>query len=285
MHQPAHALSPQTASPVISPGDVADLAALARDLVGITLTDRKAEFLMARLGRRLAANGLSDYVAYRRLVRDSRAEQVAFAEALTTHTTSFFRERAQYDWLQSTGFPELHAANPRRDLVVWSAASSTGQEGYTALMSAQLARDAGLWNLGVRLIGSDVSRPVVRLAAQAVYTTEQIAGIPADLRRRFLLSSRKRDGRHRIVPDLRERASWRLGNLSTGEGLDGIAADVAFLRNVLIYFDEEVRARVVDNVYRRLRPGGYLLTGHTEAAHARRDGLEVVRPSIYRKVS
>jgi len=53
---------------------------------------------------------------------------------------------------------------------------------------------------------------------------------------------------------------------------------------VLIYFDEEIRTRVIDNVYRRLRPGGILMMGHTEASHARRDGLELVRPSIYRKV-
>ena len=99
------------------------------------------------------------------------------------------------------------------------------------------------------------------------------------------MTSKKGDGRHRIVPDLRERASWRIGNLTTGEGLEGISADVIFLRNVLIYFDEENRKKVIENVYRRLRPGGYLLTGHTEAAHARRDGLEVIRPSIYRKVS
>ncbi len=284
MSHSALAPTPQNASPVITPADVADLAALARDLVGITLTDRKAEFLMARLARRLAATGMQDYPSYRRLVRESRVEQTAFAEALTTHTTSFFRERAQYDWLLKTGFAELHAAEPRRDLVVWSAACSTGQEGYTALMVAQQARDAGLWNLGVRLIGSDISRPVVRIAAQGVYPNDQIASIPDDLRRRFLLSSRNRDGRCRIVPELRQRASWRIGNLVTGDGLDGISADVVFLRNVLIYFDDEVRARVLDNIFRRLRPGGYLLTGHTESGHAKRDGLQTIRPSILRKV-
>lgn len=284
MSQVAPTPTPRTAAPVITPADVADLAVLARELVGITLTDRKTEFLMARLGRRLAATGQPDYAAYRRLVRGNPAEQTAFAEALTTHTTSFFRECAQYDWLRETGFSELHAREPGRDLVIWSAASSTGQEGYSALMVAQQARDAGLWDLRVRLIGSDISRPVVRLAAHAIYSTDQIAGIPDDLRRRFLLSSRNGDGRHRIVPDLRQRASWRTGNLATGAGLDGIAADIVFLRNVLIYFDEEVRSRVLENVFRRLRPGGYLLTGHTEAAHAKRDGLRTLRPSILQKV-
>ena len=271
----------------LTPQDIEGLIILARSLVGITLTDRKAEFLAARLGRRLAANGLSDYAAYRRQLQNDPAERVAFTEALTTHTTSFFREKAQYDWLLAEGLPALSAGGAlrKRDLVIWSAACSTGQEGYTALVVGMQARDRGLWDVNPRLIGTDVSRPVLLQAAQAVYSRRDIEGIPETLRQRFLLSSRKDPDRLRIVPELRALATWRQANLATGEGLDGIAADVVFLRNVLIYFDEEIRTRVIDNVFRRLRPGGYLLTGHTEASHARREGLEIVRPSIYRKVA
>ena len=270
----------------LRPEDVRQLVALARVVVGITIDDRKTEFLSGRLGRRLVANGLTSYADYCRLLQTDAAERTAFGEALTTHTTSFFREKAQYDWLLSEGLPELDKSGhlKQRELVIWSAACSTGQEGYTALMVAHQARDRGLWTVNPRLIGTDVSRPVVRQAAQAVYSRQETEGIPIDLRRRFLLSAKTTDGVYRIVPELRAQSSWRQANLATGAGLDGIAADVVFLRNVLIYFDEEIRNRVIDNVCRRLRPGGFLMSGHTEAAHARRDGLELVRPSIFRKV-
>jgi chemotaxis protein methyltransferase CheR len=269
------------------PEDIRQLVAFARSAVGITVSDRKTEFLAGRLGRRLAARGLTSYADYCRLLETDPAERLAFGEALTTHTTSFFREKAQYDWLLSEGLPELDAGGrlKQRELVIWSAACSTGQEGYTALMVAHQARDRGLWSLNPRLIGTDVSRPVIRQAAQAVYSRQETEGIPLDLRRRFLLSSKKMEGVCRIVPELRSQSAWKQANLASGDGLDGIAADVVFLRNVLIYFDEEIRTRVLDNVCRRLRPGGLLMTGHTEASHARRDGLELVRPSIFRKVA
>ncbi len=277
----------QPSSLPLQPEDVKQLVALARVVVGITVNDRKTDFLTGRLGRRLAANGLASYAEYCRLLRTSAVERVAFGEALTTHTTSFFREKAQYDWLLTEGLPELEEKGQvkQRDLLIWSAACSTGQEGYSALMVVHQARDRGLWGLKPRLIGTDVSRTVVRQATSAVYSKQEVEGIPIDLRRRFLLSSKTTSGVFRIAPELRAQSTWRAANLASGEGLDGIAADVVFLRNVLIYFDEEIRTRVLDNVYRRLRPGGFLMTGHTEAAHARRDGLELVRPSIYRKVA
>ena len=286
LHMPLHDFRSASVAPP-RPEDIVDLARHAYRLTGIALGERKGEFLVARLSRRLSARGLSDWALYRTLLTEDAAEQTAFAEALTTHTTSFFREQAQYDWLLSDGLGELY---PRpgglaRELVFWSAACSTGQEGYTALMVADHAREQGLWELRTRLIGTDISRPVLRVAAQAIYPTSQIESIPPRLRPRVLLSARNGDGRHRIVQDLRRRAAWRQANLVTGHGLDGISADVAFLRNVLIYFDTDTRMRVLDNVFARLRIGGFLLVGHTEAAHARRAGLELVRPSIYRKVS
>ena len=273
--------------PAVAPSaeDVAGLAAWARRLTGITLRDRKAEFLSARLGKRLAAHGLADWGAYRRILAEDPVEQVAFSEALTTHTTSFFREKAQYDWLLEEGFPALLGASAgrRREIAIWSAACSTGQEGWTALMVAEQARLRGQTGLEARLIGTDLSRPVLRTAAQAIYPEAQIEGIPTALRPRVLLSSKVGERRYRIVPELRRRATWRQVNLASGDGLDGISADVVFLRNVLIYFDHEVRKTVIDNVFRRLNPGGFLLVGHTEAGHVRRDGLDSVRPSILRK--
>lgn len=275
--------SPQIA---ITPEDTRELVSLVRSLTGITLSERKGEFLTARLGKRLVANGIADYSSYRKFLRGDATERTAFAEALTTHTTSFFREKTQYDWLLNEGFPELekngHAR--QRELVFWSAACSTGQEGYTTLMVAELARARGNRSPNARLIGTDISRPVLRTAAQAVYSQEQIEGIPEDLRRQFLLSSKSGTVRHRIVPELRAKSTWRQANLSDGAGLDGISADVVFLRNVLIYFDEQIRTLVIGNILRRLRPGGFLLTGHTEASLVRSDMLSLIRPSIYRKV-
>jgi len=259
---------------------------MARDLVGISLDERKTDFLLGRLNRRLAFNGLNSYSEYIELVKKDAAEKLAFAEALTTHTTSFFREKLQYDWLMNEGLPELCRGTKKSDdLTVWSAACSTGQEGYSALFVLHQFFDNTPHCSNFRVIGTDISRPVIRRAATAVYSGREVADIPTELRRKFLMESVKSPDVFRIVPELRKQTKWKKANLATTEGLDGISADIVFLRNVLIYFDPGTRETIIDNIYRRLRPGGFFFTGHTEASQVRREGLEVIRPSIFRKVS
>jgi chemotaxis protein methyltransferase CheR len=265
--------------------DFAGLAAIARREAGLALDGGKTDFLRSRRAPRLAASGATDYRAYRALLDRDPAERTRFVEALTTHTTSFFREAEQYAWLEAEGLPALLArgAGLGRDLVFWSAACSTGQEGWSALMVAERMRVERRVPLRARLIGTDIARPVLAHAARAVYSAEEVEGIPRALRPHVLLSARNGDGRCRIVPHLRAAATWQQANLTEPRDLDGLEADVIFLRNVLIYFDAPTRARVVEALVRRLRPGGFLLTGHTEAGAARVPGLATMRPSIHRK--
>ncbi|MEE4209176.1 MAG: CheR family methyltransferase [Parvularcula sp.] len=209
-------------------------------------------------------------------------ERTHFAEAMVTHTTSFFREAPQFDWLLAEELPRLARERPGRRISIWSAACSTGQEGYTALIAARMAEISLGVSLDTALIGTDLSRTALQQAARAIYTAQQTESIPAAIRSEVLLSSREGPDRIRIVPELRRRATWRRANLATAEGLDGIKADIAFLRNVLIYFDAEVRGSVLDKVCNNLEPGAVLFVGHTEAAQVRHPGLTAIRPSILR---
>lgn len=271
----------------IDPVTLAAFARLAQDLGGILIAPGKEDFLVARLGPRLAALGLGEFSAYAAHLQSPSgdAERVRFIECLTTHTTRFFRERPQYDWLRDAGFPglEMDGAGLRRDLVIWSAACSSGQELYSALMTAAMLGERDGVELRLRGVGTDLSRAILALAERAIYPREEITDIPEDMRRRFLLSARNGGDRVRIGPDLRRRARWAQANLAEGTGLPAIRADVAMLRNVLIYFDAATRDRVLRNVIARIAPGGYLLTGHSETIDPRHYGLTPVRPSIYRK--
>ena len=270
--------------PRLKPEEVTALTSVALREAGINLHGGKIEFLQSRLGKRVLVRKLDSFAAYGRLLEHDAEERRHFVEALTTHTTSFFREAAQYRWLQEEGFAALQAnAGRRNDLLFWSAACSTGPEGWSALMVSEKARKSHAMHQRFRLIGTDISRRVLKVASDAVYPANEVAGVPQDMRKLFLLSSRNGDGRCRIAPELRQLAQWRQANLVEGTGLEGIEADVVFLRNVLIYFDAPTQAQVVDNVVRRLRPGGFLFTGHTETAF-RRSNLQPIVPSIYGKV-
>ena len=280
--------APTQTIPLLHEKDLKRLALIADREAGISLGPDRTDFLVARLSGRLAANGMSDFEPYCDLLErpDGQAEVRVFLESITIHTTSFFRERGHYDWLRSTGFKMLweQGAGHTRDLVIWSAACSIGAELYTAMITCMAARDDNLPGLRFQGIGTDLSRQVVRIAENAVYSAEEIMGIPNELRPACLLSSKASDGRYRIVPELRKRTTWRTGNLSHGGTLGPIQADVVMLRNVLIYFDEATQARVISNVLERMRPGGFLLTGHSETATARDQSLKVIRPTIYQKV-
>ncbi|MEM0989662.1 MAG: CheR family methyltransferase [Pseudomonadota bacterium] len=270
-----------------TPSDIARLNAISSREAGIILGPDKADFLSARLSRIVKSVTPEGYGAYCGLLEGAGGSDHVrtFLEAIATHTTSFFREKGQYEWLDSTGFRELWdmGAGKARDLVIWSAACSTGQELYTAMLQAKASSKGDLASLRVKGVGTDLSQSVVAGARRAVYDTTEISGIPLELRKTYLLSAKSGDGRHRIGPEIRALTDWRTANLTKRESLSGIEADVVFLRNVLIYFDEPTQVAVLRNVLSRLRPGGFLLTGHSETASAREIGLSVVRPAIYRK--
>ncbi|MEM9781127.1 MAG: protein-glutamate O-methyltransferase CheR [Pseudomonadota bacterium] len=259
---------------------------MIRRRAGIELDENCGAFLRARLGARLTGLNEADFTAYvARLGRDP-GEQRWCVEALTTHTTSFFRERSQFDWLNDKGVPALleQRASNREPLTLWSAACSTGQEGYTALMTVVDAlRRQGRDSVATRLVGTDISRRVLSEAQRGIYQGAEASSVPEDLAERYLMRSRSGDGRVRIVPELRKRAAWTIGNLAEDDKLPSIAADIVFVRNVLIYFSAETRARVLANVIKRLRPNGYLLVGHAEAGGARHPDLIMLCPSIFMK--
>jgi chemotaxis protein methyltransferase CheR len=277
--QRAH-LYQENALPQLRPDQIPALAAVAYQAAGIRLDAGKLDFLQTRLFQRVLDSKAFTFRAYIDLLEGDEEERQTFVEALTVHTTSFFRESAQYDWLLSTGLPEMTLRGT--NIVIWSAACSTGQEGWTSLMVAEAyRRDTGR-NFTCRLIGTDISKAVLEKAERAIYQQQDVDNIATKTIAAYFLRARNQDGRYRIVPALRRSAEWRWGNLATGKGMAGIQANVAFLRNVLIYFDSATKDRVVDRVVRGIRPGGYLLTGHSETGFKHPD-LVTVGPSIYQK--
>lgn len=278
---------PQASPGRIAPDALATLSRLAASEGALAIGPDREDFLVARLGPRLGALGIGDFTSYARLLESAagRVERARFIEALTTHTTRFFRERVQFDWLRDAGFPslELTGAGLRRDLVIWSAACSSGQELFSAMMTAATIGEHDGVERRLRGVGTDLSRSVLATAERAVYAREEVVDIPDTMRRRFLLSARDDSGRVRIGPELRRRVRWAQANLAEAGSLPALSADVALLRNVLIYFDPGTRERVLRNVIARIAVGGYLVTGHSESIDPRRYALSPVRPSIYRK--
>lgn len=275
--------------PRMNMAEAQTLCRIAHEEAGVAIDPEKRSFLEMRVGRRLREIGCQDYRLYLQLLEGPtrRGERARLVEALTTHTTSFFREKAHFDWLAEEGLPALieRGAGEGAPLTIWSAACSLGSEMWTAAMVVDRRLRTLRPDCDWAVIGTDISRRILKRAAQAVFSADEVADLPEDFRRDYLLRSRPgaQPARLRIVPRLRSRARLAHANLVNLSPTLNLMADVVFLRNVLIYFSPEDQQRTVAQVIARLRPGGFLLTGHSESLATIPDGLRQVASSIYRK--
>ena len=252
------------------------------DKSGITLGPSKEALVAARVGKRMRTLGMQDYRQYLDYVLDDRSgdETVQLLDAISTNVTSFYREPDHFKFLAAA--VRKWIAQGQRKLRIWSAASSTGEEPYTIAMTLlEAVKEPGV---DMKILATDISTRVLRICTAGAYEAAKLTGVPAELRDRYFEACR--DG-----GDLRYVARQRLKNLITFGRLNlahppypmAGPFDVVFCRNVMIYFDNEVRRRLLTEVGRLLRPGGYLLVGHAESLTGMLIDLKIVRPSIYQR--
>jgi len=277
-------------TPSIGRAEAEMICRLLRDRSGIAIPPEKTSFLEQRLGRRMRDSGHADIHSYLATLSgpDGATEAQRMVEALTTHTTGFFRDASQFNWLRDDGLPALVGAGAGidRPLLVWSAAASTGAEMWTAAMVVDRFVQSRRPGLQWSVAGSDVSRRILRRASRAVFDADEIADLPEDFRSEYLLRAKgetRSRALYRIAPELRRRARLYWANLAEGGPPLQDEADVVFLRNVLIYFDSDATEAALTSVLSQLKPGGFLLTGHTECLNPLPPGLTQISSSIFRK--
>jgi chemotaxis protein methyltransferase CheR len=212
-----------------------------------------------RLRERLVSLGLRSFAEYYHYVRfeeRGRGELDEAMDLITINETYFFREAYQLRAYKNEVLPML----ARDKLAVWSAGCSTGEEVYSIAIAS---RESGAAPRGIRIFGSDISRRCVAAARRGVYGASAFRATPPEARKRWFVD--KSDGAH-VIDDL--RALCHFGQLNLMDTLRTAVVgrvDVIFCRNVLIYFDEVARRRVIDMFYERLSPGGFLFLGHSES--------------------
>lgn len=243
---------------------------------GVSLPDSKVALVRGRLTRRLGATGVDSFAAYQDLIHRNSAERQNAIDLLTTNETYFFREPKHFEFLRTT---LLSASQGMRDVSVWSAACSSGEEVYSLAMLLADLRGKRDWHV----LGSDLSTRVLEKARTGHYSMARTDGIPRNYLQQYCLKGKgSQQGTLLVARELRERTSFQQINLNTT--LPSIGPfDVIFLRNVMIYFSPETKAEVVARVAQKLKPGGYLFIGHSESLQGCNPGLQLLQPSVYRK--
>ena len=264
--------------PGITDAEFAQFQRLIYQIAGISLADAKKVLLVGRLGKRLKALNLPSFGAYYKYVASDQEvqERQTMVDLLTTNETYFFREEAHFDFLRQTIVSE-HPAGVALD--IWSGASSTGEEIYTlAMVLADELGPDGLWTI----LGSDISTHVLGIAQRGQYWLDRMRGLPqAYLRKYCLKGVRTQEGSFIIDPALRRHTRFMQVNLNAALPEIG-KFHVIFLRNVMIYFDNDTKRKVVARMVEKLRPGGYFIVGHSESLNGINATLKPVKPTIYR---
>lgn len=242
---------------------------LLRDLInegaGLYFEDDSQYLFERRLSERLIQLELSSFDEYYKLLRfgaRGAAELDEAIERLLTKETYLFRQEYQLDSFEHEVLPKLRRELAgRRQLTVWSAGCSTGEEAYTLAIIIERSGLFEGWD--VRVIGSDISRKNLATARRGVYRENSFRTTTPEARRAYFTET---DEGWAISDRVRRLCHFAQLNL-----LDGARAaivgrvHVVFCRNVLIYFDIVSRRKVIDHFYERLSPGGYLFLGHSES--------------------
>jgi chemotaxis protein methyltransferase CheR len=265
------------APPAITGTEFQHLSDLVRRLTGISLSEQKKALVVGRLGARLRHRKVATFGEYHRLLLDpAEGEELQLAvDLITTNETSFFREPDHFRILEEHLAQLRPVPLPYR---VWSAASSSGEEAYTIAMVLAEILGGAEWSVH----GTDISTRVLDRARKGLYPMERSAGIPVELLRAHCLKGQGRhEGLFLVSRQLRQRVTFSQANLIKPLPRLG-PFDVAFLRNVLIYFDPPQKKLVVDAVAAQIKPGGLLLVGHSESLTGLSHGLTPLRPTVYR---
>jgi chemotaxis protein methyltransferase CheR len=259
------AVMPST-GPKMSTQHFSQLRKIIYDRAGIFFPDNKQYVLESRLGQRLVELELDDYDTYIAFLTMGPYQVDEFQEMfnrITINETSFFRNEPQLEVFEKKILPKvLESRKATKRLRIWSAACSSGEEPYTLAMILHRTLGIRLADWRIEILGTDISEKMLEIAAKGVYGNYALRGTPAVPKTRYF----KPEGQFfKLVPELMSMVNFELHNLK-----DRLAAkrhgiwDVIFCRNVMIYFDDEMKKQVLRMFADQLADDGHLFIGHSE---------------------
>ena len=251
--------------------------------LGISLSDEKRSLVQSRLKSTLAELGMTTFTEYFDYVlKDKSGEALTrFVNKITTNHTFFMRESDHFDFLSKTVLPYISEEfKGERDLRLWCAASSTGEEAVTLqiIVNEHFKKVKDSWN--TQILATDISANVLDRAVAGRYLTETLENMPSAWKSEYF--TKIDDNLSQVKDAVLNQIVYRRLNL-----LDPFRFKkkfhIIFCRNVMIYFDAKTRDAVVEKFYQVTEPGGYLFVGHSESVSNSGTGFQFVKPAVYLK--
>lgn len=223
-------------------------------LTSIDLNAYKEKQMRRRINTLIAKNKLDDYDAYIRLIKRDKDAFEQFVNFLTINVSEFYRNPEQWKFLDEVVFPEL-IQTFGRNLKIWSAACSTGDEPYSLVMA--LSRHVPLTN--IRIIATDIDKQVLDKARMGLYNEKSIAAVPEEFKKKYFT---KVGNSYKIADEIKRCVEFKQHNLLK----DPYPKDLNLIvcRNVVIYFTEEAKDEIYKKFHDSLKQDGMLFIGSTE---------------------
>ncbi len=262
------------------------LRGLIHQRFGINLTDQKKSLLVGRLQKLLRTAGYTNFRAYYDdlLSDQSETKLSELVDRISTNHTYFNREQNHFEYFAQTALPavvkRLRQAG-EKDLRIWCAGCSSGEEAYMLLMLMQefFGSEYPQWNCG--LLATDISSRVLEIAGKGIYPEDKIQALPQTLRNKYVRPAG--DGQFAFSDTLRKEAVFRRFNLMNEKFPFKNSFHIIFCRNVMIYFDGPTRLNLVSKFHKFMHPGGYLFIGHSETLGRQQNLFKYLVPAVYQK--
>ncbi len=259
------------------------LAEYIKKNYGINLKDEKKVLVSGRLQQVLIQEGCSNFTKYLDYVTSDKsgAAVITMLDKITTNHTFFMREADHFDCFKGKVLPYLKNRIPDKDMRIWCAASSTGEEAYTLAMLIDefLGGEKIFWD--TKILATDISENVLNQAVKGVYSNEKIDPLPLHWRQNYF--QRYNDENWIVKEKIKNEVIFRKFNLIQQIYPFKKKFHVIFCRNVMIYFDQDTKNELVKRLYDQLEIGGYLFIGHSESIDRLLCNFQYVMPSVYKK--
>lgn len=277
-------------APPISVKEFVELRQFIYNLAGIDIPERRKYLLENRLGPRLLELGLRNYSEYTMMLRhgaDKDAELKFFFSRITTNETSFFRDTKQLEIFQTHVLQEVlkqREASGDKSLHIWSAGCSSGEEPYTLGIMLHEALRMSIIGWKIQVAANDLSPEMIAKARTGLYGDNALRTTPKDILTKYFV---KETMGYKIHPKVQKLVSLGLINLNDKMAVKRVPrSHIIFCRNVIIYFDNAMKQKVIASFYDNLLPGGYLVLGHSETIHKISQAFKpLIKPGgiVYRK--
>ena len=251
-----------------------------KDEYGIDLRQKRL-LVEGRLAYTVRSYGFKSFKEYIDFVLSDRKDEkyISFINKLTTNHTYFMREMEHFDYFMNEILPYIEKTVTDKDVRIWSAGCSYGHEPYNLAMCIDeyFGERKPMWDL--KILATDISSKALTAAKKGIYKDSELYEVPPDWKNKYF--TRYDDKHYQVVDSIRKEVVFKYLNLMEDFNHKK-PFDLILCRNVMIYFDAETRAKLIDKLYEETKPGGFLLIGHAENI-SKNTKFEMIKPSIFRK--